>query len=194
VKPQTKEVVIPAEIAKTGRREVILNLEDNFWAWWAHYGREDLLRPSNLDPRWKRIRILAATPERKSADELARLPIKTLLARAESQRLLQRWPWNARRRTFCTYHVAKHQSAAKTSLILRHRGSPESLFAVHKSAVGRCESEDMEQQVGVVGIGIYEVLRHRILESVVMMRALNHVFIEPDRRRTDFLLDGAIGG
>jgi hypothetical protein len=130
-------VVIPAQIAKTGRREVINNLEENFWAWWAQYGREDLLRPSNIEPKWKRIRILAATTDKMVADELARFPIKTLLARAESQRLLKRWPWNARRRTFCTYHAAKHQNAAKTALILRHRGSPETLHNSYRGSADR---------------------------------------------------------
>jgi len=82
------------------------------------------------------------------------------------------------------------------SLLLHLAGGPGDivrLFAAHKTAVGRRESEDVERQVGVVGIGIEEVLLLRLLESVVMIRALNHVLPEPDRRRTDFLLAGAGG-
>ncbi len=127
VKPQTHEIVIPAEIAKTGRREVIATLEENFWDWWKHYGREGLVRPRNYEQRWFRIRVLAAIEDRAQADELARLPIKILLQRLASKAALRTWPWNARRRTFCTYHIAKHQSADKTALILRHRGEASTL-------------------------------------------------------------------
>lgn len=127
VLPATREVVIPAEVAKMERREVIQGLEVNFWAWWQSYGREGVLRPKNYLQRWHRVRVLAAIEERAAADEAARLPIKTLLQRAGAKAALQAWPWNARRRTFCTYHVAKHQSADKTALILRHRGEAATL-------------------------------------------------------------------
>ncbi len=40
VHPQTKEVVIPAAVAKTEAREVIDGLEDNFWSWWSCMGRK----------------------------------------------------------------------------------------------------------------------------------------------------------
>lgn len=134
VLPQTKEVVIPASIAKTEKREVIDGLEENFWAWWSAYAPENgLLRPKNHGPRWDRIRVLAAVENRAKADELAQLPIKVLLRLPESRAALKTWPWNARRRTFCTYHVAKHQSAAKTALIMRHRGSA---YTLHNSYRG----------------------------------------------------------
>lgn len=127
VKPQTREIVIPSEIAKTGRREVIDTLEPNFWDWWKEYGREGILRPKNYEQRWFRIRVLAAIEDRAKADELAALPIKTLLGEPTAKAALKAWPWNARRRTFCTYHIAKHQSADKTALILRHRGEAATL-------------------------------------------------------------------
>jgi hypothetical protein len=56
-----------------------------------------------------------------------------LLNLPEARAALRRWPWNARRRTFCTFHVAKHQSAAKTALIMRHRGST---YTLHNSYRG----------------------------------------------------------
>ncbi len=127
VKPATREVVIPAEIAKTEKREVIDSLEDNFWAWWKDYGREGVLRPKNYLQRWHRLRVLAEVEERARADELARLPIKSLMKLPAAKATMKAWPWNARRRTFCTYHVAKHQSADKTALILRHRGEASTL-------------------------------------------------------------------
>lgn len=134
VYPQTKEVVIPANVAKTEKREVIDGLEENFWAWWTAYApKEGRLRPKNYDRRWDRLRVLASTEDQRKADELARLPIKYLLRLPESKAALKKWPWNARRRTFCTYHVAKHQSAAKTALIMRHRGSA---YTLHNSYRG----------------------------------------------------------
>lgn len=127
VKSSTQEVVVPAEAVKTGPRSVIDGLEENFWAWWKHYGRDGLLRPRNYKKRFWRIRILAQIPDQAEADKLARLQISDLLARPESKQLLDNWPWNARRRTFCTYHVAKHRSADQTALILRHKGSVQTL-------------------------------------------------------------------
>lgn len=127
VLPQTKELIVPAEIAKTGRREVILGLEENFWAWWKHYGRKGVLRPDNYQRRWRRIRVLASIGNVREADRFAGIPIKRLLTLPIAKAALPAWPWNARRRTFCSYHVAKHQSADKTALILRHRGSAATL-------------------------------------------------------------------
>ena len=140
VQPKTKSVVIPAQIAKTAQRAVISNLEPNFWVWWGVYGKkEGLLRSQNYEPRWNRIRVLMTVQDRRHADELARLPIKTLLAKPAAKKALEDWPWNSRRRTFCSYHVAKHTSADKTALILRHEGSVETL---HKSYRGRDISID----------------------------------------------------
>lgn len=80
VHPKTKEVVIPAAIAKTEAREIIDGLEENFWAWWQEYAPEKgLLRPKNHGPQWDRIRVLAATDNQEEADLLARLPIRQLL-------------------------------------------------------------------------------------------------------------------
>jgi integrase len=134
VHANTREVVIPAEIAKTETREVINQLEEIFWEWWKHYGpARGLLRPRNHGPRWDRIRVLSAMTDQSAADLLAQMPIKSLLRLPESRGTLAQWPWNARRRTFCTYHVAKYQSADKTALIMRHRGSP---YTLHNSYRG----------------------------------------------------------
>lgn len=127
VLPATREIVIPAAIAKTGAREVIDNLEENFWIWWKAYGRGGILRPKNYQRRWYRVRVLASIGDKASADEFAQLPVKALLKRPAAKTALEDWPWNARRRTFCTFHIAKNRSAADTALILRHRGSAETL-------------------------------------------------------------------
>lgn len=134
VHPQTKEVVIPAAVAKTEAREIIDGLEDNFWAWWREYApKSGLLRPANYLRRWRRIRVLASIADEDGADRLAAVPVKRLLKLTEASEALLNWPWNARRRTFCTFHIAKHQSAAKTALILRHRGSS---YTLHNSYRG----------------------------------------------------------
>ncbi len=105
--PKTKEVVIPKVISKTGQREVINTLEPSFWSWWEVYGpRVGFLRPANYGPRWARLRLLARETSQATADALAALPIKTLLKRPEATVALEEWPWNARRRTFCTFHRA----------------------------------------------------------------------------------------
>lgn len=92
VHENTREMVIPADIAKTQKREIISDLEPCFWEWWKKYGRRGLLRPKNYEPRWSRVRVLASVTNRREADKLAILPIKTLLARAESKAVLVQWP------------------------------------------------------------------------------------------------------
>jgi hypothetical protein len=132
VKAATREVVTPATTTKTGVREVIDGLEENFWAWWAAYGREGVLRPKNYKKRFWRIRILAQVADEAERARLARLTTDGLRRVPEARALLGNWPWNARRRTFCTYHVAKHQSAAKTALILRQRSGERILHASYR--------------------------------------------------------------
>jgi hypothetical protein len=133
VLPDTKEVVVPESIAKMDERDVIEGLEDCFWSWWSVYGKEEgLLRVKNYEPRWYRIRVLASILDQARADELARLPIKTLLKLEIAKNALKEWPWNARRRTFCTHHIAKHKSADKTAEIMRHHGSTYTLHNSYK--------------------------------------------------------------
>jgi hypothetical protein len=133
---ETREIKIPAGIAKTGAREVINEIEPIFWKWWKIYGRGGLLRPANYFNRWRRVRILTAITlerSRAAADALAGESAFKLQAQPQFKPMLQTWPWNARRRTFVTYHVAKHQSADKTALIIRHRGDT---YTLHQSYRG----------------------------------------------------------
>jgi integrase len=155
--PKTKEVVIPAAVAKTEAREVIDGLEDNFWVWWREYApRSGLLRPANYLRRWRRIRVLAAIADEKDADRLASIPVKRLFHLPEAAEALLKWPWNARRRTFCTFHIAKHQSAAKTALILRHRGSS---YTLHNSYRGLGVSQEE-------GIAYFQILPAPVAKPV----------------------------
>jgi integrase len=133
VHPHTKEIVIPAAIAKTGVREVISQVEDSFWVWWEAYGpKEGLLRPPNYHRHWSRVRFLATISDPVKADEYAGLPLKKIFGLPELKAAVKAWPWNGRRRTFCTFHVAKYQSADRTALILRHRGSASTLHRSYR--------------------------------------------------------------
>lgn len=144
VLPQTREVVIPAEIAKIdARREVIGNLEDGFWVWWEKYGRKGILRPKNYRKRWKRIRLLTTLEDAAEADRLAAQPFDAIVRADRMPAALRGWPWNARRRTFCTYHVALHQSADKTALILRHRGEASTLHNSYRG-LGATQAQGRE--------------------------------------------------
>ena len=133
VLPQTREIVIPAAIAKTGKREVIAEIEAVFWEWWAVYGRKGILRPANYRHRWMRVRVLSLMSNQAEADELARQSAWSIARSAPAKASASSWPWNARRRTFVTFHVAKHQSAALTALIIRHRGDT---YTLHDSYRG----------------------------------------------------------
>lgn len=174
VKSRTKEIVIPASIAKTEKREVIQNVEECFWAWWTAYGPESgLLRPCNYGPKWERLRVLTSIHDQAEADKLGRLPIKTLLAMPVSQKALAEWPWNARRRTFCTYHIAMHQSADKTALILRHRGAASTLHNSYRGLGATVED----------GREYFSILPQRVDQSILPeVEAKGIVKIQADQR------------
>lgn len=133
VLPQTREIVIPEEIAKTEKREVISEMEPIFWEWWTAYGRGGILRPRSYHARWTRIRILATMEDQAAADAFATMSLHQVVKTAAATKAMRAWPWNARRRTFCTFHVAAKQSAEKTALILRHRGDT---YTLHNSYRG----------------------------------------------------------
>lgn len=170
VHPQNREVVIPAAVAKTGAREVIDGLEENFWVWWAAYApAKGRLRPKYHGARWERLRVLASIEDQARADELGRLPIKVLLRLPEARAALRKWPWNARRRTFCTFHVAKHQSAAKTALVMRHRGSA---YTLHNSYRGLGVTQDQGRQYFEIMPAPVEVPVHPIKATTGFIRMI----------------------
>ncbi|PTY04234.1 hypothetical protein DB347_20265 [Opitutaceae bacterium EW11] len=130
---ETKGIVVPGSISKMGERDVLEGVEECFWNWWTVYGKDEgLLRVKNYEPRWFRVRVLASILDQARADEFARLPIKSLLKMDLATKALADRPWNARRRTFCTYHVAKHQSADKTAMLMRHQGGTATLWKSYR--------------------------------------------------------------
>lgn len=176
VLPQTREIVVPTHVAKTEKREVIDGLEDNFWAWWTAYGPAGgLLRPKNYGPRWDRLRVLASIIDLDQADKLAKLSIKHLLRMQVSKDSLQSWPWNARRRTFCTCHVAKRQSAAKTALIMRHRGSA---YTLHNSYRGLGVTAEQ-------GAEYFRIMPAPVAEPIRPQQAPKGIVLLQSRRATE---------
>ena len=109
--------------------------------------------------------VLAAMVNREEADRLARLPIKHLLRLPELGEIRRRepWPWNARRRRFCTYHIAKHQSAAKTALIMRNRGSSYTLHNSYRRL-------GVTQEQGVAYFGIMPEPVSRPIRPEIVLR------------------------
>ena len=89
------------------------------------------------------MRALASVNDQGEADRLARIPVKALLKTPLAATAIASWPWNARRRTFCTYHVAKYQGAEKTALILRHRGPS---YTLHNSYRGLGVTQDQGRE------------------------------------------------
>jgi len=168
VLPATKEIVVPAEIAKKDRREVITDVEPVFWLWWAKYGRTGLLQPANYRKRWGRVRILAEIEDRQQADEFAGLPVKDLYESDLGKEKRGMWLFNVRRRTFATHHVAKYQSAGRTALIMRHRGD---VLTLHNSYRGMGVTQEQ-------GVAFFE-LRPRPVKDPIKPKT------RPARTKTD---------
>ncbi|WP_438482708.1 hypothetical protein [Oleiharenicola lentus] len=166
---ETREIVMPVAITKTGKREVIDMVEESFWAWWKVYGRRGILRPTNYLKRWRRIRILSASVDQAEADTLARLPVETLLKHPLAKARLGAWLFNARRRTFCTHHVAKYQSAGKTALILRQRGGEQTLHDSYRG-LGVTQAK---------GIEFFEMQPQKVGEPILALKPVRKVLRMP---------------
>lgn len=96
-----RSIVLPASKHKTGRRHVLEGLPENLWAWIKNV---DLIEDAN----WKKRPWLMSVPvynkEKKAAFERAGLKLKG----------------NILRHSFCSYHIAHHQDAAKTAVLMQH--------------------------------------------------------------------------
>lgn len=87
--------------SKTGDAWMLDKVPDNFWAWHAKYGKESgpVYNPCcNRD--WKKW-------------------VVTPCIEAE---ILKDWPHNAKRDSFCTFHISAFRDAKATALLLKHRG------------------------------------------------------------------------
>jgi integrase len=96
-----KSIVLPAAKHKTGRRHVLEGLPENLWEWIRNV---DVIS----DPLWRknpwRMCVPVYNREKKAAFERAGLKLQP----------------NVLRHSFCSYHVAQHQDAAKTAVLMQH--------------------------------------------------------------------------
>ena len=111
---EQKRVIIPGwewvegklvQVAKTQDNWEIHDLEPCFWCWVQKYKEADegpISKPSRLC--WNLIK-------------------KHLKEKAG----LEKWPSNALRNSFCTYHISLYRDANKTALVLKHT-SPRTLY------------------------------------------------------------------
>lgn len=114
---EARRIRIPASICKTADDWVLAKLPENVWGWLPDPCR--FIAPPAR--RWARLlRDLGNLP----FDNPARLPA---------------WPFNALRRSFCTYHITLHGDATRTASLLRHT-SPARLYASYLGAL-RTEAE-----------------------------------------------------
>ena len=87
---------------KTRDNWMIDKVPENFWAWHTKYGKPSgqVEGPGNNYQLTKKIS-------------------KPIVAAG----ICKEWPHNAKRDSFCTYHLSTHRDAKMTSLILKHRGT-----------------------------------------------------------------------
>jgi integrase len=124
---EEKTILLPAAKHKTGRRYLLENLPENVWAW---------IKNASLikDPNWVRRpwcmgRVLYDR-EKNEAFKRAGVP---------------RSP-NILRHSFCSYHVAKHQDAAKTALLMQHANQA----MIYRHYRGVASQADAEKYFGIV--------------------------------------------
>ena len=100
IKFDEKGIVLPAQKIKTERREFIDGLPDNLWAWLEWSSPKDwVMTPRAYLAAKSNARVRAGLPEVR----------------------------NALRHSFCSYHIALHKDASRTSVVLCHT-SPRTLW------------------------------------------------------------------
>jgi hypothetical protein len=93
---EERGVVMPGSKHKSGRRHYVDGYPDNLWAWVRHAP----------DACWD---VNARMYLNLKAEAFARAGVEN--------------PGNVLRHSFCTYHVAMHKDAARTAVLLTHRGT-----------------------------------------------------------------------
>lgn len=115
---EEKIVRIPAEVAKTKQPRILENLPENLWKWLADGPSEGPVCRSEI-----RAAVIAA-------QKLARF-------RDAAGHALKKWPQDAMRHSFATYHVALYADPGRTSLILGHEGAPTMLYRHYRGLTTR---------------------------------------------------------
>lgn len=106
---------------------------------------EGLIEVTAAKSKTRRRRLVTIAPALASWLALGgELPLRTVSKRTRRFLALVRreglpWPGNAPRHSFCSYHLAMHESAAKTALQAGH--SEQMLFAHYRALVTRPDAE-----------------------------------------------------
>jgi hypothetical protein len=110
-----KRIIIPADICKTEDDWILQDLAPAVWEWLKI--NKDTPGPIAVQSKrqWGSMRVA-----------LSKL-------RPEDGQIT-RWPWNALRRSFCTYDITQNESADKTAIKLQHRNA-QRLYASYLSAL-----------------------------------------------------------
>ena len=116
-----RSIVLPAAKHKTGRRHLLEGLPDNLWEWLRHAG-------VLADKRWT---------DRPWAMSM---PLYNKEKRAAFERAGLKLQGNVLRHSFCSYHVAWHQDAAKTAILMQHTNQ-SMIYRHYKGVATRADAE-----------------------------------------------------
>lgn len=105
---------VPGAVSKTGTARIIEGLPDTLW------------------------RRIADAPESGAVFDLQP---RRMAERAKVKAKLDKWPQDALRHTFATYHVASFGDVAKTSLILGHKGAPDLLHRHYRGLATKAQGD-----------------------------------------------------
>lgn len=108
---------IPGEIAKTGRARLIEGLPETLWHWLGVARKpDDAICPAQCRQAVELAKGLAGYgPKRK-------------------------WPHDALRHTFATYHVAAFNSPGQTAMLMGHEGNPTMLHRHYRGLATKIEA------------------------------------------------------
>lgn len=113
---------IPSDVAKTKQPRILENLPDNLWSWLADGPEEGPICKVE-------IRAVVMT-----AQKLAGF-------RDSNGQALRKWPQDAMRHSFATYHVALLADPGRTSLLLGHEGTPSMLYRHYRGLATKSQAE-----------------------------------------------------
>lgn len=114
---------IPPDIAKTGRARIMEGLPDTVWEW---------LEPNGKDKRVCPVRSLQAI---RLAQSIAGYNRKI------GRRKPRKWPHDALRHTFATYHVAAFANPGQTAMLMGHEGNPTMLHRHYRGLATKAEAD-----------------------------------------------------
>lgn len=120
IRVEDRLIVLPAAKHKTRRRHVLEDLPENLWEWIRQAEQID-------EPGWRK------RPWRMSA------PVYNREKRAAFERAGVRSAVNVLRHAFCSYHVAHHQDAAKTAVLMQH-SNQVMLYRHYKGVATRADA------------------------------------------------------